>query len=151
MYHIPKYKLQMVREGTHKSSVKNVTDPGEAAQMISEYLGPQYQEHFVIILLDVKNRVRGIQTVHIGGLNSSIVEPKSVFKPAIAAGIVASLIIGHNHPSGDVTPSQEDISVTGRLVDAGEILGIGILDHIVVGEDGRYISFREKGLIGGII
>lgn len=147
MYHIPKYKMQMVREGTHKSSVKDITDPKLAAQIISEYLGLQHQEHFVVVLLDTKNKVRGIQTVHIGGLSSSIVEPKSVFRAAIAGGNVASILIGHNHPSGDTTPSMEDIAVTKRLVEGGELLGIQVLDHVIVGEDGAYMSFREKGLI----
>lgn len=147
MYHIPKYKLQMVREGTHKSSVKDVTDPATAAQLMQEYLGPQCQEHFVVMLLDIKNKVRGIQTVHIGGLNSSIVEPRSVFRSAIVAGNIGSILIGHNHPSGDVTPSAEDITVTRRLRDAGEILGIQVIDHIIVGEGGAYTSFRGRGLL----
>lgn len=147
MYHIPKYRMEMVREGTHVSSVKNVEDPKVAAQIVSEYLGEQCQEHFVVVLLDIKNKVRGIQTVHIGGLNCSIVEPRSVFRSAIVAGNIASILIGHNHPSGDCTPSNEDIAVTRKLVEGGKILGIDVLDHVIVGEDGAYVSFREKGLI----
>ena len=95
----------------------------------------------------LKTRCGGFKRYISGGLNCSIVEPRSVFRSAIVAGNIASILIGHNHPSGDCTPSNEDIAVTRKLVEGGKILGIDVLDHVIVGEDGAYVSFREKGLI----
>lgn len=96
------------------------------------------------MMLDVKNRVIGIHTVSIGNLNSAIVSPREVFKAAILAN-AASIIVGHNHPSGDVTPSPEDIQVTTTLQQAGKLLGIEVLDHIIVGEEGAHTSLKQMG------
>ena len=95
--------------------------------------------------MDTKNRVLSIKTVSIGDLSSSIIHPREVFKDAIVAS-AASLIVAHNHPSGDPTPSADDVAVTKRLMDAGGILGIDLLDHIVIG-DGKFVSLKERGLI----
>jgi DNA repair protein RadC len=100
------------------------------------------QEIFTVILLDSKNRYLREETVALGSLNQSIVHPREVFRPAIQ-GAAASLILVHNHPSGDPSPSEEDVRVTERLVEAGKLLGIRILDHIIVGE-GRYFSFFDQ-------
>ncbi|MCL6614990.1 MAG: DNA repair protein RadC, partial [Firmicutes bacterium] len=102
------------------------------------------REQFRIILLDAKNHVLGIRVVSVGSLSSSIVHPREIFKEAIARSS-AAIILVHNHPSGDPTPSHEDIEVTRRLVEAGRLLGIEVLDHVVVG-DNRYVSFKEKGI-----
>jgi DNA repair protein RadC len=100
------------------------------------------QETFTVILLDSKNRYLREETVALGSLNQSIVHPREVFRPAIQ-GAAASVILVHNHPSGDPSPSDEDVRVTERLVEAGKLLGIQVLDHIIVGE-GRYFSFFDQ-------
>jgi len=109
------------------------------------YLEGADREHFAAILLDTKNGIIGIHTVSIGALNTSIVHPREVFKAAILAN-AAGIIVSHNHPSGNITPSEDDKAVTQRLRDAGTILGITVLDHIIIGEDG-YFSFKAQGLI----
>lgn len=103
------------------------------------------REHFVILHLDSRNRVTGHETVSIGSLNASIVHPREVFKGAILVS-AASIICLHNHPSGDLTPSREDITMTNRLKEAGDLLGIEVLDHLIVSHEG-FISFKDKGLL----
>lgn len=103
------------------------------------------QEHFNIALLDTKNQILSIDNISIGTLNASIVHPRDVFKLAIKKN-ANSMILIHNHPSGDPSPSNEDIRVTERLAEVGEITGIKVLDHIIIG-DNRYTSFREKNII----
>ena len=105
------------------------------------------QESFTVILLDSKNRYVREETVALGSLNQSIVHPREVFRPAIQ-GAAASVILVHNHPSGDPSPSDEDVRVTERLVEAGKLLGIRVLDHIIVGE-GRYFSFFDQRRLDG--
>ncbi len=102
------------------------------------------REHFRIILLSTKNHVIGTENISVGSLNSSIVHPREVFKKAIEKS-AASIILVHNHPSGDPQPSKEDIQVTQRLVEAGELLGISVLDHIIIG-DSTYKSLKEMGI-----
>jgi len=103
------------------------------------------KEMFKALLLDTKNQIIKIVDISIGSLNSSIVHPREVFSEAIKCGC-NSIIFVHNHPSGDPTPSLDDIQTTQRLESAGNILGIKVLDHIVVG-DGKYVSFKDKGII----
>jgi len=123
----------------------DITSPEDVFNYMMEEMRYLEQEEFRIILLNIKNKVLGVETIFRGGLNSSIVHPREIFRLALRRS-AASLILLHNHPSGDPTPSAEDISVTRRLVEAGEVMGVNILDHIVMGE-GRFLSFREKGLI----
>lgn len=120
-----------------------IRSPQDAADLLMDRLRFMSQEHFVILLLDTKNQVLAEETVSIGSLNASIVHPREVFRPALKRS-AASILCAHNHPSGDPTPSQEDIAVTSRLVEAGRILGIDVLDHIVIGEH-RYVSLKEQG------
>src|SRR5262245_39841910 len=96
------------------------------------YLADVDRENFVILILDQKNKVLGVHTVSVGGLTASIVHPRETFKAAILAN-AAAIIYGHNHPSGDCQPSREDRAITQRLKEAGALLGIGILDHLVIG------------------
>ena len=103
------------------------------------------KERFMILCLDTKNHVIAMPTISIGNLNSSLVHPREVFKEAMKYA-VSGIILAHNHPSGDPTPSKEDIQITDRLVKSGNILGIDVLDHIVIG-DGVYRSLKEEGLI----
>ena len=146
-YEIPIYRVQLVRDGS-MADRERVSDPKSAAQVIKDYIGATDREHMVVVLLDTKNQIIGINTVSVGTLNSSIIHPREVFKPAYLCN-AGGVILGHNHPSGDTTPSPEDIEVTKRIVEAGEILGVQVLDHIIVDTwDGRaHCSFREKGLI----
>lgn len=101
------------------------------------------QERFVIAYLDIKNRVQSIVSITVGTLDASLVHPREVFKPAILEGS-ASIILSHNHPSGNPTPSPQDMAVTDRLTEAGKLIGINVLDHIVYGDGtGDAISIRE--------
>lgn len=102
------------------------------------------REQFFLICLNVKNEPTAIHTVSIGSLDSSIVHPRETFKAAVLAN-ASSIIVAHNHPSGDPTPSQPDLEVTKRLQEAGELLGIPVLDHIIVGTEGAYVSLKEGG------
>lgn len=101
------------------------------------------RENFITVFLNTKNKITGISTIHVGSLNASIVHPREVFTEAILHKS-ASIIVCHNHPSGEVTPSQEDISITRVLKEAGELLGIEVLDHIILGEY-EYFSMKEGG------
>lgn len=106
----------------------------------------QEREHFYSICLDTKNRVKKVVEVSVGSLNASIVHPRELFHVAVAQGGIASLVITHNHPSGDPTPSGADIQLTRRLVKAGDVLGIEVLDHVVIGGD-EHASLRDLGLM----
>ncbi len=145
MYRIPRYKIMLVREGSHPSEVKSISSPADAFTLLRTYLAGSDREHFVAVLVDTKNKVIGINTVSVGALNTAVVHPREVFKPAILCN-AASVLLAHNHPSGDATPSEDDKAMTQRLCDAGTILGITVLDHIIIGEDG-YFSFKAQGLI----
>lgn len=103
------------------------------------------REHFIVLLLNARHEVEGIETVSIGSLNASIVHPREVFLPAVQAS-AASLVLVHNHPSGDPEPSEEDLAITKRLVQAGELIGIGVLDHVIVASRG-VVSFRSRNLL----
>lgn len=106
-------------------------------------LAKEAKENFVALHLDTKNRIICYDTVSIGSLNASIVHPREVYKTALLSSAAAVLFI-HNHPSGDTAPSPEDIEITNRLKEAGEILGIRVLDHLIIGES-RFYSFADKG------
>lgn len=122
-----------------------VTSPRHVAEIFMEELRYKKKEYFKLVLLNTKNRVLSKEEISVGSLNASIVHPREIFSIPIKKS-AASVILIHNHPSGDPTPSQEDLAVTRRLVDGGNILGIEVKDHIIIG-DGCYLSFKEKGLI----
>jgi DNA repair protein RadC len=122
-----------------------VTRPQDAADLLMEELRHLREEHFVVLFLNTKNRVIGRQTLSIGSLNASVVHPREVFRAAIRRSS-ASILCAHNHPSGDPTPSPEDLQLTRRLAEAGELVGIELLDHIVIG-DNRFISLKELGCL----
>ncbi len=121
-----------------------ISSPADVHALLGATLAHQDREHFVVCMLDTKNQVIGSPTVSIGTLSSSLVHPREVFKPAIRAS-AASVILAHNHPSGDVRPSREDRDVTKRLADAGQTIGIEVLDHVVVGDG--YFSMKEHGML----
>lgn len=104
------------------------------------------REHFAAIYLDGKHAVKGWTILTIGTLGSSMVHPRETFRPAILLG-AAALVCAHNHPSGDPQPSREDLQITERLRDAGQLIGITLLDHVVLGHGDRFVSFREKGYV----
>ncbi len=104
------------------------------------------KEHFWILGLNTKNVIQYADLVSLGSLSAAIVHPRETFRLAITRA-TANIIVGHNHPSGDTKPSQEDILLTKRLCQAGEILGINVLDHVIVGGEGTYFSFRDNGMI----
>ncbi len=121
------------------------SNPEEVARLLMPEMRYLEKEHFKAVLLNTKNHVIGVETISVGSLNSSIVHPREIFKEAIRR-VAAAVILAHNHPSGDPTPSAEDIAVTRRLRRAGEILGIDVLDHIIIG-DNEYVSLREQGVL----
>ncbi|MFT9849866.1 RadC family protein [Aneurinibacillus sp. REN35] len=127
----------------HFSDRITIRSPKDAADVMMEEMRYHTQEHFVCLYLNTKNHIIGRETIFIGSLNSSIVHPREVYKEAIRRSS-ASVICLHNHPSGDASPSREDIDVTRRLQEAGRILGIELLDHIIIG-DGQFYSLKEKG------
>ncbi|CAM3140922.1 DNA repair protein RadC [Paenibacillus sp. UMB7766-LJ446] len=123
----------------------SIRTPRDAADILTEQLRYLQKEHFVCLFLNSKNHIIAQETLSMGSLNASIVHPREVFRAAIKCSS-ASIVCAHNHPSGDPTPSPEDIQITKRLIEAGAIVGIDVLDHIIIG-DGTYVSLKEKGLV----
>ncbi|UWG96908.1 DNA repair protein RadC [Dehalobacter sp. DCM] len=122
-----------------------VNTPSDAADLVMEEMRKLDREHFRIMHLNTRNHVLGICPVSVGSLNSSIVHPRECFKDAIRRN-ANTIILLHNHPSGDPTPSYEDVEITKRLAEGGKILGIDVLDHIVIG-DRKYVSLKEQGVL----
>jgi len=146
-YTIPGFRIALVREpGVKLAERPQIRVAAEAAPLLAQYIGETDREVFAVALLTIRRRVLGLHTVSVGCLTSSLVHPREVFKPAILAGS-AALILAHNHPSGDPEPSAEDVALTRRLVAAGQLLGIEVLDHVVLGEAGRFVSLRERGVL----
>jgi DNA repair protein RadC len=140
-YTPPRYRVMLVKEsGGHAGDVR-ISDSQKAHRFLAPLFDGLDREHFLVIGLDAKHAVIGINTVSIGSVTLSIVHPREVFKPLILMN-ASAVILAHNHPSGDSTPSQEDRALTRRLKDGGELLGITVLDHVVLGED-RYYSFAD--------
>lgn len=125
--------------------VVTVRSPGDAADYVMDELRYLKKEHFVCLFLNTKNHIIARETLSIGTLNASLVHPREVFRAAIKCSS-ASIICVHNHPSGDPTPSPEDVSLTTRLAEAGQLVGIEVLDHLVIG-DGKYVSLKEQGYL----
>ena len=129
-------------------SYGKLASSADAGRLLRNYLAGADREHFVVVMVDKKNQVIGINTVSIGSLDSAIVHPREVYKPAILAN-AAALILGHNHPSGHPAPSTEDLALTTRLVHAGKLLGIHVLDHVILGSGSQYYSFADTGTLEG--
>ncbi|UUZ89453.1 DNA repair protein RadC [Paenibacillus sp. P25] len=125
------------------SDTVTIRSPQDVASLLTEELRYLQKEHFVCLFLNTKNHVIGQETLSMGSLNASIVHPREVFRAAIKRS-GASIVCAHNHPSGDPTPSPEDIELTRRLAEAGGIIGIEVLDHIVIGDRG-FVSLKELG------
>ena len=146
-YSIPGFRIALVREpGVKLAEKPQVRFPAEAAPMLTQYIGESDREQFIVALLTIRHRLIGLHTVSVGCLTSSLVHPRECFKPAILAS-AAAVLVGHNHPSGDPEPSAEDVALTRRLASAGSLLGIELLDHVVIGEHGRFVSLKERGVL----
>lgn len=120
-----------------------IRSPEDAASYLMQDMTSLQQEHFVVLFLNVKNQVLHKKTIFVGSLNASIVHPREIFREAVKRS-AAAIICSHNHPSGVPTPSPEDIDVTNRLYEAGQIIGVDLLDHVIIG-DHQFISMKEKG------
>lgn len=120
-----------------------IRSPQDAAAYLMPDMTSLNQEHFVVLFLNIKNQIIHRQTIFIGSLNASIVHPREIFREAVKRS-AASIICAHNHPSGVPTPSEEDIEVTKRIEEAGYIMGIELIDHVIIG-DHQFISLKEKG------
>lgn len=132
----------MSRGGRERAQV---TSPRAVAEFLMPQYGNRPVEQFGIVLLDTKHRVLRTTVLSVGTLDASIVHPREIFREATAGG-AAAIVLFHNHPSGDPEPSREDTRLTERLIAAGVVMGIDVLDHIILG-DARYFSFREKGTL----
>lgn len=128
-----------------KDPRNKVVKPGDAVELLMEEMRYLKKEHLRVIFLNTKNRIIDINDLSIGCLSSSFVQPREIYSEAIRKSC-ASIIVCHNHPSGDPTPSNEDIQITKRLIEVGKLVGIELLDHLIFG-DGDYISLKEKGII----
>ncbi len=137
--------VKLVKEGDMLVVNKSINSPSVVYEVLKEYLEGADREKFVLLTLNTKNHITSITTVSVGSLSETTVHPREVFKTAILLNS-ASIIVCHNHPSGDSTPSKADINVTDRIKEGGKILGIELLDHIIIGDD-NYCSFKAKGLI----
>lgn len=128
-----------------KEEKYKISSPSDISSYLMREMGDLKKEHFNIVMLDNKNQIVEVHNVSVGSLNSAIVHPREVFKNAVRRSS-ASIILAHNHPSGNTSPSREDISITKRLIECGELMGIKVLDHIIIGKN-EYFSFKEKSII----
>jgi DNA repair protein RadC len=140
------YELKLVRERrADYGARRKIQTSRDVFEVFRAHFASKDREEFLVVPLDGKNQVLGFHVVSVGTLTASLVHPREVFKAVILAN-AAAIIVVHGHPSGNPEPSAEDRAITGRLKQAGELLGIQLLDHVVIGE-GRYVSFADDGLL----
>lgn len=137
--------VKLVKETSLLYKKRSIRSPEDGYDLVKSFLEDKDRENFIVVALDTKNQPVSINVCHIGSLNSSLVSPREIMKTAILSS-AASIIVAHNHPSGDTQESREDIEVTKRLSEAGKLMGIELLDHLIIG-DGKYTSLKEKGFI----
>lgn len=137
--------IKMVKETSILYDIRKIQAPKDAVELGKRFLEDSDREQLLVCCLDAKNQPTAINVVSVGNLNNSIVHPREVFKSAILSNS-ASIILFHNHPSGDPTPSKEDTNITERVKECGNILGIKLIDHIIIG-DNSYYSLKENGII----
>lgn len=137
--------VKLVRESSFLYDKRRITSPTDAYELGKGFLEESDREQLLVCCLDTKNQPLAISVVSIGSLNSSIVHPREIFKAAILCNS-AGIILFHNHPSGDPTPSEEDIKATERIKECGKLIGIDLLDHIIVGNN-TYCSLKYKGIV----
>ncbi len=139
------FELTSRIEGYQESGKKEtVKTPEDVVALVRSRLRSKKKEYFLALLLDTRNQLIRVAEISVGSLDSSIVHPREVFKEAVSAS-AASVLFAHNHPSGDPEASEDDINLTKRLVEAGEIMGIDVLDHVIIGDRG-YLSLKREGL-----
>lgn len=138
--------LEIAKRIFKNDSTVKITSPEDVLKVVGD-IRDKKKEHFVALFLDARNQLIVTETISIGTLNASIVHPRDVFAPALRCS-AASIIIAHNHPSGDPEPSKEDIIITEKIVSAGKILDITLIDHLIVAKD-DFFSFKKKGMIYG--
>lgn len=138
--------LKLVREGSILYQTRRISSPKDAVGIGQQFLEDADREQVIVCCLDTKNQPLSISVVSMGILNSSLIHPREIFKTAILTN-AASLILYHNHPSGETEPSKEDINITKRIKEAGVLMGIELIDHIIIGSEGRYLSLKEEGLL----
>ena len=138
--------LKVVKESSILYGNRKISSPSDAVDIGRIMIDGSDREKLLLCCLNTKNEPNSLNIVSIGSLNSSIVHPREVFKLAILSNS-ASIILFHNHPSGDTNPSKEDINITKRIKEAGKIIGIDLIDHIILGDNERYTSLKEKGII----
>jgi len=138
--------MDLGRRASHSRGPKRykITTPNDAAALLMPDMKMLEQEHLVVILLNSRNEILSYPTLYVGSLNTSVIRVSELFRLAIRAN-AAAIIIAHNHPTGDPSPSPEDIQVTRQCVKAGKLLDIDVLDHVIIG-DGRFVSLKERGL-----
>ncbi len=136
-------RQELERESPYEAY--DITDPQGVVRAIRSSIKDKAKEHFKLIILNTRNKIIAITNVSTGTLSASLVHPREVFRDAIRYS-ASSVVLVHNHPSGDPEPSEEDLRITRRLIDAGKIIGIDVLDHIIIGKN-PFSSFKEKGLI----
>ena len=141
-------KIQMVKDGTIEYGKKHINKPQDLAELALQFLKNADREMFLLVCLNTKNCVNCIQLVSIGTLDRAIISGREVMKTALMSN-AAGIACAHNHPSGDVEPSPEDIHLTKILASCSELFDIRFLDHVIVADDGRYTSFLEKNLLMG--
>lgn len=142
--YVPLVRTCIVKERLLPYGKESVCTPQKVVQMLKCMLRNVDKEYFIVISVDAKNKPVGIEVVSVGTLTATLVEAREVFKHAVLC-CASGIIMAHNHPSGDVMPSNNDLVVSKKMREAGEILGIRVLDHIIIGED-DYFSFEEKGM-----
>ena len=135
--------LKLVKESSVLYETRKISSPYDAYKLIKNFLIDSDREKFVVACLDTKNQPVNISVVSIGSVNSAIVHPREVFKVAMLSN-ASKIICFHNHPSGNLKCSKEDENITNRLKECGEILGIELVDHIIVGDNDKYFSFKEN-------
>ncbi len=134
--------IKMVKDSSILYGTRKITSPEVAYELLKEFFCELDREQFMMVALDTKNQPVAINVCSVGSLNASIVHPREVFKVAILSN-AASIIVAHNHPSGDVKPSAEDLNITKRLVECGKLMGISVVDHLIIGYN-CFISFKEE-------
>lgn len=129
---------------TYTHSLPMIQSPQDAVDQVTSYRS-KTKEHFIVLYLNARNQVIHQEIISVGTINSSLVHPREVYEPAVKY-LASAIVLVHNHPSGELTPSEEDIGITQRLNAAGNILGIDILDHLIITRD-DFLSFKEGGIL----
>jgi DNA repair protein RadC len=139
------YVAELTKRRYRGRKLPEIRGPDDVVRLVGPKLRKETREHFLVLLLNARHEVMGQETVSVGSLNASIVHPREVFRPAVVASAAAT-VLAHNHPSGDPEPSEEDLAITKRLVQVGELLGISVLDHVIVAKHGC-VSLRSRNAL----